>query len=392
LQEFAGGQGLMKSLKLCMVCPMSLPLFDREYDMQDAAGGAEINIYHLALRLSRMENVEVSVLVDDFGQPDMYFKNNIRLIKLFKREQKRTGFFEKKIAVIKLYSRILKVNSDVFIFTTASSLLGELVLLQQFLKGRKTIFRISSDSNIDVEKFRQKNGLKRYLFYRFGLTHVSAIVSQTQKQSDMLQSGLGIKSRVIENGFLIDIEGKNAGKEHILWVGRCITSKRPLLFTELAKRMPNENFVMIMPVSKESAGAVNFSAKKLLEGVFESINGLDNIKLIDYVPYSDIQEYFDRAKLYVSTSELEGFPNTFIQACTAGTPILSYRINPDGMLDRYGLGYCCRDDADEAVRFIRELNQDAISSHERRLKEYAAKNHNVEDTARKYISLIKEII
>jgi glycosyltransferase involved in cell wall biosynthesis len=44
------------------------------------------------------------------------------------------------------------------------------------------------------------------------------------------------------------------------------------------------------------------------------------------------------AAMLLSTSDEEGFPNTFIQAWSVGTPVVSLKIDPDHIIERVGLG------------------------------------------------------
>jgi len=55
------------------------------------------------------------------------------------------------------------------------------------------------------------------------------------------------------------------------------------------------------------------------------------------VPYLDIGVLFDRAKVLVNTSDLEGFPNTFLQAWARGVPVVTM-FDPDGVVRSAGLG------------------------------------------------------
>ena len=49
-------------------------------------------------------------------------------------------------------------------------------------------------------------------------------------------------------------------------------------------------------------------------------------------------EVIANAALLLSTSDAEGFPNTFVQAWSSGTPVISLEVDPDHIIERAGLG------------------------------------------------------
>lgn len=379
----------MKKLKICIVSLRSLPLFDSGYDSENVIGGAEVNMFNLALCLSGIDNVAVRVVVDDFGQPPHYKVGNIELIR-FSKNVSSKGWLKRKITSLLAYIKLFLLNADAFLFTTSNRLLGILVLFHRIIRRKKVLFRLSSDSNADLVKFKGQNGRFNYFLYRFGLNHASAIISQTMKQKTLLKQKLGIDSEVIENGFFPRQKIKAENKKYILWVGRCMESKKPMKFLELAGSLPDEQFVMIMPTNKDIPENEKIKRHCLAESIKNEAQRLINLKLIEYVPFHKIQEYYDKAKIYVCTSELEGFPNTFIQACLGGTPILSYSVNPSNMIGEYHLGCFCDNDYSKAVEFIKSMSKAKLKDYMAYLRYYVSDRHNIHSTTQKYLELINK--
>jgi hypothetical protein len=63
-----------------------------------------------------------------------------------------------------------------------------------------------------------------------------------------------------------------------------------------------------------------------------------NLRFIESVPYHRIQDHYDRARIFVNTSEWEGWPNSFIQAGLGRAALLSLAVNPDGLFEKFRLG------------------------------------------------------
>jgi glycosyltransferase involved in cell wall biosynthesis len=80
-------------------------------------------------------------------------------------------------------------------------------------------------------------------------------------------------------------------------------------------------------------------------GLWESVSAraarIPNLEFIERVPYHEIQSVYDDAKIFVNTSEWEGWPNSFIQSGLGAAALLSLQVNPDRLFETYALGRFC---------------------------------------------------
>lgn len=112
---------------------------------------------------------------------------------------------------------------------------------------------------------------------------------------------------------------------------------------------------------------------------------MDNLEFHQRVPFNEIDGYFQRAKLLVNTSDSEGFPNTFIQACKWATAIVSLNVNPDGFLNKYSCGISCGGRFTrmrEAVKHL--LADDCYMEPGQNGRKYAEDHHDIKRIIERY--------
>ena len=367
-----------KKIKVCLISFLAYPLFNPDCDA--VFGGAEIDLYNLANKLAEDDSLQITFVTGDYGQKPQMTYGKVRTLRFkYMNLDTYNGIIYKTLRHIAMWIGLLKLDSDILITETSSDVLGWMALISKKLKRKKIIFRLAHDLDTDLVGVRA-NGYKSYLLYKLGILNADVIISQTDIQKKLLMKNLKLDSTVIKNGFDISSDVDYKSKSYILWVARAQDWKRPELFTEIARRMPEQEFLMIMPGDNEIKSQIR-----------ERIEGLNNLKLIDSVPFSEVQKYYDHARLFVNTSIHEGFPNAFVQACLAGTPILSFNVNPDGFIGKYDLGMMCDNSMDEAVAFIKGLSDEKMVEYGEHARRYVQENHDIGSISDVYKEIIYKL-
>ena len=107
------------------------------------------------------------------------------------------------------------------------------------------------------------------------------------------------------------------------------------------------------------------------ERIVNELRETPNIEYLGQVPPEKAQQIIAEAAVLLCTSDVEGFPNTFVQAWSNGTPVVSLKIDPDRIIERVGLG-ALSVNADRAITDITALldsprRRDEIAARARRL-------------------------
>jgi glycosyltransferase involved in cell wall biosynthesis len=226
--------------------------------------------------------------------------------------------------------------------------------------GIRTMLCIASDEDVSADYLPGNHDLSNYGMPKwkghYALSTADCIVVQTEGQREAVANRFGRPSVLIRNPVSVSIDDAQRWlprekREYILWIGRSDTfHKRPHIFLELAKRCPDLPFLMIVN---------NTHAE-----VFEMLQAEcpDNLRIIERVTHDEIWSHLRRARVFVSTSRFEGFPNTFLQSAVLGTPIVSLEVDPDEMLTKYGCGICLAGDRSALGDNVLRLWDDASAA------------------------------
>jgi glycosyltransferase involved in cell wall biosynthesis len=181
---------------------------------------------------------------------------------------------------------------------------------------RKSVYAAASDIDFLPGKQQIEYRRDRWLF-EYGVQNVDAIVVQNQRQYADCREHYGRDATLIPSCSTEAVAPRNP--EEILWVGTIRSYKRPELFIDLARGLPQLRFTMVGGPGGSDAASMNYFRE--IEAVAKSV---PNLKFCGFVPYAEVDAFFDRASIFVNTSLYEGFPNTFLQSWARGVPVVSY--------------------------------------------------------------------
>ena len=332
--------------KVCFVIPRAYYLFNPEIKgAEDKVGGAQKQSFLISTTLAEDNNFDVHFCVADFGQKNFEERHQVKLWKAFNFNDhifKRTR---------SLFKTLKKINADIYVLRSADVGVAIAILyINRFLK-KKILYMLAADAETTHKRLKTHSGIMTSVFMRFAYKKVDIITAQTKQQSKLFENDRKRKpDNIIKNIYTPTNEDPDQIKDNILWVGRLDKIKNPYIYLDLAKKYPGETFIMIAPIVRdfiEYGKQVQKDAKKI-----------PNLQLIDFVKPEKIWNYYLKAKIYVLTSELEGFSNTMAEAMQAECPVLTYNVNPDNILHKFKSGYCADSEINKFYTDFETLNTD----------------------------------
>jgi len=240
-----------------------------------------------------------------------------------------------------------RAHADVYYISCAGFRVGLAAMFARRHR-RKMIFRIASDSDCEPERLLIEQNYRRdRLLYEFGLNRVDAILAQSEHQKAAMQRNYRLNSSIAP--MLVDhprtVLEFDQRSIPALWVSNIRHLKRPDTLLELANQLPTTMMHMI--------GGPIVGSTDLYESIKAQAAARENVRFHGQIPYHDVNDYFGAARVFVNTSDIEGFPNSYLQSWARGTPVVAF-FDPDGIIAREGLGFAVKDMGEmrEAVRTL----------------------------------------
>jgi glycosyltransferase involved in cell wall biosynthesis len=350
-------------MRICFVAPLGYPVLagDRRIPV---AGGAEVQQSFIARELARRGH-EVSMVSMDFGQTEGERVHGVRLLKMCAPDAGLPVLRFLHPRLTSLWAAMRRADADIYYQRASGAMTGFVVAFAR-RHGRRALFAGAHDFDFEpalpLIRYRRDKAL-----FRYGLAHADQVVVQSERQRQRCREVFGREAECIPSCY-----GGAAGSARhdglVLWVASVKPIKRPELFIELARRLPEYRFRL---VGGPGAGAAHFEALR------QEAAALPNLEMTGFVPHAEVDTHFDGAALFVNTAVSEGFPNTFLQAWSRGVPTVSF-FDAGARLDGRAVGTVVPD-LDAMVEAVRRFKQDEALWREegRRAADYVARHHAV---------------
>jgi glycosyltransferase involved in cell wall biosynthesis len=304
------------------------------------AGGSETQIIELSQALAA-HGYRVGLVA--YGRPgDLPERvNGVRLIPQRPPAGDRNPILRTARNSLATMRAVWRSDGAVVVQRTAGTATGVAGLTARL---RRRTFVFSSSHVLDFAP-SPRRGTR--LAFDVGIRCARTIVVQSREQAELVRGRYGRAAVVVPSIARVPEVPRTAGRT-FLWAARLHPHKRPELFVELARRLPEASFTLV---------AVNSGpyAARVAAELEQEARGVPNLTVLPSMPREELVALMGEAVAVVSTSVSEGMPNVFLEGWALGVPALSLVHDPDGIIGEHGLGWVTGDSLDELAARAAEL-------------------------------------
>ena len=361
---------------VCFVAPNLWLVFSGQTGIP-FAGGAELQQAILA-RLLAAEGWRVSIITQDFGQPDGVEIDGVVVRKVFGVRDGVPVLRFVHPRLTRMWRALHEVDADIYYYRSASMWVG---VLAEFCRrrSRRLVYAGASDPDFQPDIGGQIRYARDRWLFRRGVARAHALVAQNQAQVNAARANYGREAVYIPSCYTPPASAAGAPGDRVLWVGTLRAAKRPEIFLELARRLPAWRFTMIGAPAPEDG--------RLFDDIAARAKAVPNLEFTGFLPLPETEKWFDRARVLVSTSLYEGMPNTFLQAWARGVPtVATVDVGTPANIAVAG--------ADALARELERLLRDRRAWHEAslRCRDYFARTHSPREVLSRYLRLFDRLM
>jgi glycosyltransferase involved in cell wall biosynthesis len=351
---------------VCFVAPTAWPVISGSTSIK-VVGGAEVQQGFIARALVQ-RGYRVSMICHDYGQPERTVVDGITVHRAHRPDSGLPVVRFVHPRMTAMWHALKKVGADIY-YQRTSDVLTTLVVLFCKRHGKHSVYSAASDMDFVPGQEEIDLGRDRFIF-RIGLRRADRIVVQNPGQQRQCRRAYGRESTLIPSCYVPPAGARADRAGYVLWVARMGDSKRPELALEIARRVPQHRFVIV--------GGPGDGGEAQFQAMAREAAKLPNVELTGFVPYANVDGYFNGARVLLNTSKFEGFPNTFLQGWSRGIPTVAF-IDTESREDGEPVTGLARD-ADDAAAQVAALMSDDIAWHQasQRCLRHFRRVHSVE--------------
>ena len=382
LGEAASPQhGAARLPHVCFVAPKAWPVFSGNSSIE-VVGGAEVQQGILARLLARA-GYPASMICLDYGQPNQAVISNVAVYKAHRPEAGIPVLRFIHPRLTGMWRAMEMADADIYYQRSPGMLTAVVAAFCRHYR-RSSVYAGASDHDFlpGHEDIRYRRD--RWLFER-SLASVDQLVVQNEKQRRDCMVHYGRQATIIPSCYELPPDARPGAGDCVLWVGTMHRDKRPELFLDLVRRLPQFRFVMVGGPGGGEGDAGHFELLRSTASAFP------NLEFTGFLPLPQVETYFDRAAILVNTSTHEGMPNTFLQAWARGVPTVAL-VDIEARLLGAPVCYAARN-LTEAAGEIKRLMTDELYRRRSatRCREYFVTTHGPAGVLAHYTRLFDKL-
>ena len=263
----------------------------------------------------------VSMICFDYGQPDLAVVDGVTVFKCHAPIQGLPviRFFHPRLTG--MWSALGRVDADIYYQRAAGAWTGVTAAFAG-RHGRRFVYAAAHDLDLARDQtwklFDRRAGWRDRQLFQLGVKLADDVIAQHDGQVRDCERWYGRSASLVPSCYALPQGHRADSKGVVLWVSTLRDWKRPELFLELASRLPHVRFRMVGGAGSEAGGDALFAH------IRAAAARLPNLEFVGFVPFGEIDAHFNAARVFVNTSDYEGFPNTFLQSWSRWIPTVSF--------------------------------------------------------------------
>jgi len=327
--------------------------------LDEAVGGAEIQCNYIALELLK-RGFKVYYIYKSNLKAKSYNNNGIiykpiYIPKIIQRIISHFMLIQLTVEYKLLHKTMNKIKAEYWYYRSVNTFLVSLVRIKNKIGGQ-LIYALSMDMQARKSGWISRYGRLYHNIFINSLHSVDYFIFQKQSQKTEFFNEYSYDGHVIYNGHPKAFNSRakvlnlDVCRFKIIWIGNLKKMKQPEKFIEIVRKLHH------LPIEFHMIGERSFYFNDLISQTEKEIN---NFHYHGQMNNSEVLKMISTSSLAVSTSSSEGFPNVLIESWKFGVPVISL-IDPDGLINKYRVGYMCKDVAEMADNIEYLLNNSKI--------------------------------